>query len=123
MLAIVCPGQGSQTPGFLAPWLELAAFRERLESLSDVAGLDLVAHGTTSDAETIRDTAVAQPLIVASGLAALSVLVPEGLGNPTPVGAVAGPLIPLSQAILLGAGPQSGLWPQNCRILDADVLG
>ena len=50
MLAIVCPGQGSQTPGFLAPWLELPAFRERLESLSEVAGLDLVAHGTTSDA-------------------------------------------------------------------------
>ena len=23
MLAIVCPGQGSQSPGFLAPWLDL----------------------------------------------------------------------------------------------------
>ncbi|WP_406831230.1 ACP S-malonyltransferase [Pedococcus sp. KACC 23699] len=78
MLAIVCPGQGSQTPGFLAPWLELAAFRERLESLSDVAGLDLVAHGTTSDAETIKDTAVAQPLIVGAGLAAAAVLLPSG---------------------------------------------
>lgn len=78
MLAIVCPGQGSQTPGFLAPWLELPAFRERLESLSDVAGLDLVAHGTTSDAETIKDTAVAQPLIVAAGLAAAAVLFPDG---------------------------------------------
>ena len=78
MLAIVCPGQGSQTPGFLAPWLELPAFRERLESLSDVAGLDLVAHGTTSDAETIKDTAVAQPLIVAAGLAAAAVLLPDG---------------------------------------------
>ena len=78
MLAIVCPGQGSQTPGFLAPWLELPAFRQRLESLSDVAGLDLVAHGTTSDAETIKDTAVAQPLIVAAGLAAAAVLLPDG---------------------------------------------
>ena len=78
MLAIVCPGQGSQTPGFLAPWLELPAFRARLESLSDVAGLDLVAHGTTSDAETIKDTAVAQPLIVASGLAAAAVVLPDG---------------------------------------------
>ena len=77
MLAIVCPGQGSQTPGFLAPWLELPAFRERLESLSEVAGLDLVAHGTTSDAETIKDTAVAQPLIVAAGLAAAAVLLPD----------------------------------------------
>lgn len=78
MLAIVCPGQGSQTPGFLAPWLEVPAFRERLQALSDVAGLDLVAHGTTSDAETIKDTAVAQPLIVGAGLAAAAVLLPDG---------------------------------------------
>lgn len=74
MLAIVCPGQGSQTPGFLTPWLELPAFRDRLEALSDVAGLDLVAHGTTSDADTIKDTAVAQPLIVAAGLASVPTL-------------------------------------------------
>ena len=78
MLAIVCPGQGSQTPGFLAPWLEVPAFRERLQTLSDVAGLDLVTHGTTSDAETIKDTAVAQPLIVGAGLAAAAVLFPDG---------------------------------------------
>ena len=78
MLVIVCPGQGSQTPGFLAPWLELPAFRERLESLSDVAGLDLVAHGTTSDADTIKDTAVAQPLIVGAGLAAVPTLASNG---------------------------------------------
>ncbi|MFK5646359.1 acyltransferase domain-containing protein [Ornithinimicrobium sp. LYQ121] len=71
MLVIVAPGQGSQTPGFLAPWLELPGFRDRMGWLSAVAGLDLVAHGTTSDADTIRDTAVAQPLIVASGLVSL----------------------------------------------------
>lgn len=68
MLAIVCPGQGSQTPGFLTPWLELDGLRERLTGWSEALGTDLVAHGTTSDAETIRDTAVAQPLIVAAGL-------------------------------------------------------
>lgn len=68
MLAIVCPGQGAQTPGFLAPWLELPGFADRMAWLSACAGIDLVAHGTTSDAETIRDTAVAQPLIVGSGL-------------------------------------------------------
>ncbi len=68
VLAIVCPGQGAQTPGFLAPWLELPGFADRMEWLSACAGLDLVAHGTTSDADTIRDTAVAQPLIVGSGL-------------------------------------------------------
>ncbi|MDR6506695.1 ACP S-malonyltransferase [Arthrobacter oryzae] len=70
MLAIVCPGQGSQTPGFLAPWLELPPVAGHLASLSEIAGIDLTAHGTTSDEETIKDTAVAQPLIVAAGLIA-----------------------------------------------------
>ncbi len=74
MLAIVCPGQGSQTPGFLAPWLELDGAREQLTALGGAASLDLVAHGTESDAETIKDTAVAQPLIVAAGLVAASAL-------------------------------------------------
>ena len=74
MLAFVCPGQGSQSPGFLAPWLDLAGVRERLAGFSEAAGTDLLAHGTTSDAETIRDTAVAQPLIVSASLVALRVL-------------------------------------------------
>ena len=78
MLAIVCPGQGSQTPGFLAPWLELPGVREHLEALSDAAGLDLTAHGTVSDEETIKDTAVAQPLIVAAGLVAARQLLDTG---------------------------------------------
>lgn len=74
MLAIVCPGQGSQTPGFLAPWLELPQVEGQLAALSEIAGIDLAAHGTTSDEETIKDTAVAQPLIVAAGLIAASSL-------------------------------------------------
>jgi [acyl-carrier-protein] S-malonyltransferase len=77
VLAVVCPGQGSQAPGFLQPWLELPGFADRMAWLSAVAGLDLVAHGSTSDAETIRDTAVAQPLIVASGLVSLLALFPH----------------------------------------------
>ena len=77
MLAIVCPGQGSQTPGFLAPWLELDGVREQLSSLGRAAGHDLVAHGTESDAETTKDTAVAQPLIVAAGLVTASALFPS----------------------------------------------
>lgn len=68
MLAIVCPGQGSQTPGFLTDWLEVAGVREHLDELSQITGRDLVAHGTVSDEQTIKDTAVAQPLIVAAGL-------------------------------------------------------
>ncbi|MBF4599680.1 ACP S-malonyltransferase [Frigoribacterium sp. VKM Ac-1396] len=68
MIVVVAPGQGSQTPGFLEPWLADPDQRALLASLSDAAGVDLVAHGTTSDADTIRDTAVAQPLIVAAGI-------------------------------------------------------
>ena len=34
MLVIVCPGQGSQTPGFLAPWLELPGVADALGWLS-----------------------------------------------------------------------------------------
>jgi [acyl-carrier-protein] S-malonyltransferase len=68
VLVIACPGQGSQTSGFLAPWLEVPGVADRAAALSEVAGIDLVAHGTTSDEETIKDTAVAQPLIVAAGL-------------------------------------------------------
>ncbi|GAA1179000.1 acyltransferase domain-containing protein [Nesterenkonia xinjiangensis] len=74
MLAIVCPGQGSQTSGFLAPWLEEADSRETLQAWSEVAGTDLLHHGTESDEETIRDTAVAQPLIVAASLLAARAL-------------------------------------------------
>ncbi|HRC41755.1 ACP S-malonyltransferase [Nostocoides sp.] len=72
MLAIVCPGQGSQTPGFLTPWLELTGLRERAEAMSAASGIDIVAHGTLSDEETIKDTAIAQPLIVAAGLLTLA---------------------------------------------------
>ncbi len=90
VLAITCPGQGSQTPGFLAPWLELPGVADRLNWLSTVAGLDLEAHGTTSDEETIKDTAVAQPLIVASGLLALLTLFEHPADGFRVVGAGAG---------------------------------
>lgn len=71
VLVIVCPGQGSQKPGFLSPWLEIPGVAERAQWLSAVAGLDLVAHGTTSDEATIKDTAVAQPLLVMAGLVSM----------------------------------------------------
>jgi len=78
VIVIVCPGQGSQTPGFLDPWLAEAPFRDQLTGISDAVGIDLVAHGTVSDEETIRDTAVAQPLIVSAGLLTLSALLADG---------------------------------------------
>jgi len=77
VLVVVAPGQGSQTPGFLTPWLEVPGFEDRLRWLSTVSGVDLVAHGSTSDADTIRDTAVAQPLLVGAGLVSLLSLFPH----------------------------------------------
>src|SRR5580692_10383398 len=77
VIVVVAPGQGSQTPGFLDPWIAEPRFKEHLQRISDSVGIDLVKHGTTSDADTIRDTAIAQPLIVAAGLLALEGLIPE----------------------------------------------
>ena len=74
MIVVVCPGQGAQTPGFLLPWLDVPAFRTSIESMQAASGIDLIAHGTVSDADTIRDTAVAQPLIVSAGVATLAAL-------------------------------------------------
>jgi [acyl-carrier-protein] S-malonyltransferase len=74
VIVVVAPGQGSQTPGFLAPWLELEGVREHLEALGAAADLDLVSLGTTADADTIRRTDIAQPLIVAAGIVTASAL-------------------------------------------------
>lgn len=74
MIVVVCPGQGSQTPGFLNPWLELPNFKNSLLAMQEASGIDLVTHGTVSDADTIRDTAIAQPLIVAAGVATLAAM-------------------------------------------------
>lgn len=79
MLAIVCPGQGSQTPGFLNDWLHVAGVRDHLQDLSVITDRDLIAHGTESDEETIKDTAVAQPLIVAAGLVTARALLGDTL--------------------------------------------
>jgi len=68
MFVIAAPGQGSQKPGFLEPWLDTPSHRELLHGWSELLGIDLVAHGTTSDQATITDTAIAQPLIVAAGI-------------------------------------------------------
>ena len=74
MLAILCPGQGSQKPGFMNPWLEIPEYRATLEAMSEAISLDLIKHGTVSDEETIRDTAIAQPLIVSASIATASLL-------------------------------------------------
>lgn len=74
MIAILCPGQGSQSPGMLAGWLELDGASEALDGYSEATRLDLRSLGTIADAETIKDTSVAQPLIVTASLLALEAL-------------------------------------------------
>lgn len=68
MLAVIAPGQGAQTPGMLESWLAEPESRELLKAWSDAIGLDLIYLGTAADADEIKDTANAQPLIVAAGL-------------------------------------------------------
>jgi [acyl-carrier-protein] S-malonyltransferase len=90
VLVLVAPGQGAQTPGFLAPWLDVPGVADRLAWWSAVADLDLIRYGTEADADTIRDTAIAQPLLVASGIAAALALFPHPAEAFRLVGAVAG---------------------------------
>jgi [acyl-carrier-protein] S-malonyltransferase len=90
VLVIVAPGQGAQSPGFLRPWLEDPRFAARLGWLSTVAGLDLAHYGTEADAETIRDTRIAQPLLVATGLVAALELFPHPADAFQQIGGVAG---------------------------------
>ena len=90
VLAIVAPGQGAQTPGFLSSWLELPTFADRLAWLSAVSSLDLAMYGTTADAETIKNTAIAQPLLVTSGMLSALELFPKPSDAFSRIGVVGG---------------------------------
>ena len=89
MICIAAPGQGSQAPGFLNPWLEIPVFKKQIEKASAVLGIDLVHYGTVADADAIRDTKIAQPLIVAAGIASYLTL-KDSLGEALVVSATAG---------------------------------
>lgn len=71
MRILLCPGQGSQSQGFLIDWIEhVPGFQAKLIELSAACGKDLVRLGTEAEEEEIKDTANAQPLIVGASIAA-----------------------------------------------------
>ena len=78
MIALLAPGQGSQTPGMLAEWLELPGAADQIARWSDISGLDLARLGTTATADEITDTAVTQPLVVVATLLANAELTNRG---------------------------------------------
>jgi [acyl-carrier-protein] S-malonyltransferase len=63
----------------LSPWLEQPGAEEQLTLWSKASGLDLVRLGTTASTEEITDTAVTQPLVVATTLLAHQELTRRGL--------------------------------------------
>ncbi len=79
MIALLAPGQGSQTPGMLAEWLNLPGADDRIDRWSQISGLDLARLGTTATADEITDTAITQPLVVATTLLAHAALAERGL--------------------------------------------
>ncbi|MGW1638380.1 ACP S-malonyltransferase [Streptomyces lavendulae] len=107
MLVLVAPGQGAQTPGFLTPWLDLPGVEDRLREWSTAIDLDLVHFGTNADPDEIRDTAVAQPLLVAGALVCARQLFPSAEDLSRLVDAVAGHSVgEISAAALTGVLPE-----------------
>ena len=100
MLALLSPGQGAQAPGMLAPWLDVEPVAERLRWAGAITGIDLVRLGTVGDDEEVRDTANAQPLLVALSLAVASAIATDGKGPSVLAGHSVGEF---AAAVLAGA--------------------
>ncbi len=68
MLIFTSPGQGSQKPGILEPWISDPVAFDQLKSLDRIVDFDLIEAGTSWDSERLRDTRIAQPLIFAASI-------------------------------------------------------
>ena len=68
MPLLLSPGQGAQSAGMLAPWLAIPGAHATLSRWSELADLDLLGLGVSADADEVRCTEVAQPLLTAAAL-------------------------------------------------------
>lgn len=110
VLVLLFPGQGSQRPGMLRPWLTLPGAQERLDHWSGLTGLDLTGLGTDAGAEELRDTAVAQPILtVAALLSAEAFVAAEGRGPDVVCGHSVGELAAAAVAGVLSFDEAVGL--------------
>ncbi len=82
-LAIVFPGQGSQSVGMLAGLAEVhGVVRETFEEGSAALGVDLWAMSQEGPKETLDQTENTQPALLCAGLAVWRVLQQQGLATP-----------------------------------------
>jgi len=73
--ALVFPGQGAQSVGMVGDWCEsLPSARELFRQASDILGYDLAAVCSSGPVDKLNTTAVSQPAILVTSLAALEVL-------------------------------------------------
>lgn len=106
VIALLAPGQGAQKPGMLAPWLDLPSVAERAAALADAAALDLISLGTTAGADEIKDTAITQPLVVATALLVADVL-DDSVGLPAAAPAAGHSVGEFAAAALAGVFDQA----------------
>lgn len=124
MLAVLFPGQGSQKPGFLTPWLDLPGAPARLRWWSVLAGVDLLHLGTQGDAEEIKDTARTQPLLVAAGLLAAEHLAGSGATGRPGFGGLHDVAVTAGHSVgELGATALAGVLPVETAVALAGVRG